>query len=200
MSKVKVKICGLTRECDICYANELLPDYIGFVFANSRRKVSIRRAYELKLKLDKRINAIGVFVDEPIEHVVKIASEGIIDMIQLHGREDETYMDKLREFTDKQIIKAYQISGQKDIETAKRTKADMILLDNGSGGTGRSFDWNLISKLSIPYFLAGGIDTENISQALLLEPYAVDVSSGVETEGVKDFDKMKKIIEAVRAV
>lgn len=200
MSEVKIKICGLTRKCDILYANELLPDYIGFVFADSRRKVSIGQAYELKLKLDKRIRTVGVFVNEPIEHVVKIASEGIIDMIQLHGREDETYMDKLREFTDKQIIKAYQISGQKDIETAKQTKADMVLLDNGSGGTGKCFDWNFISKLSIPYFLAGGIDTKNISQALLLEPYAVDVSSGVETEGVKDFEKMKRIIEAVRKV
>lgn len=200
MSKIKVKICGLTRECDIEYANVLLPDYIGFVFAKSRRQVSPEQACNLKVKLDKKIKAVGVFVDEPIDTVLKIASEGIIDIIQLHGREDEIYIARLKEAVDKQIIKAYRIDTEKDISAAKQTKADMVLLDNGAGGTGKCFDWNLISELNIPYFLAGGIDTDNVSQALLLEPYAVDVSSGVETDGVKDFDKMKKIIESVRKV
>lgn len=199
MSGIKVKICGLSRECDILYANELMPDYIGFVFAKSRRQVSIENAYALKSILNDNIRAVGVFVNEQIETVANIAAEGIIDIIQLHGSEDETYISELRKLTNKNVVRAYRIEKEEDIETAKRTAADMILLDNGNGGTGRCFDWNLISGLSMPYFLAGGIDTDNILHALLLEPYAIDVSSGVETDGVKDFYKMKKIVESVRS-
>ena len=198
MAGIKVKICGLSRECDILYANELIPDYIGFVFAKSRRQVSMEKAYVLKSKLNVGIKAVGVFVNEPIETVAEIVSKDIIDIIQLHGGEDETYITELRKHTDKQVIKAYRIDSEADIETAKRTTADMILLDNGSGGTGKCFNWNLISELSVPYFLAGGIDMGNISQALRLEPFSIDVSSGVETNGVKDFDKMKKLVDSVR--
>lgn len=199
MAGIKVKICGLSRECDILYANELMPDYIGFVFAKSRRQVSMEKAYALKSKLDEGIKAVGVFVNEPIETVEKIVSEEIIDIIQLHGNEDETYITELRKHTDKQVIKAYRVDTEEDIKIAKKTVADMILLDNGSGGTGRCFDWKLISELSMPYFLAGGINTENVSQALSMKPYAIDVSSGVENDGVKDFDKMKKIVDSVRS-
>lgn len=198
MAEIKVKICGLSRDCDILYANELMPDYIGFVFAKSRRQVSMEKAYALRTKLHAGIRTVGVFVNESAETVAEIVSEGIIDIIQLHGNEDEAYITELKKHTNKQVIKAYRIDSEADIEAAKRTAADMILLDNGSGGTGKCFDWNLISELSMPYFLAGGINMGNVSRALRLEPYAIDVSSGVETNGVKDFDKMKKIVDFIR--
>lgn len=205
----KIKICGLSRECDIQYANELMPEYIGFVFAKkSRRYVSSEKAAELKAGLSDKITAVGVFVNEPAENVAKLLSAGIIDIAQLHGGEDEEYIRILRTLTDKPIIKAFRIASAADVSCAVRSSADYILLDNGEGGTGTSFDWSLIGKIDRPYFLAGGLNPENVRDIFSLNPinhktnpapFAVDVSSGVETDGYKDFDKMERFVYNIRS-
>ncbi len=199
-NKTKIKICGLTREVDISYANELKPDYVGFVFARkSRRYVSPERAGQLKSLLDDHILATGVFANEPLPSVLALADAGIIDVIQLHGAEDEAYISALQNRTDKPIIQAFCINSSQDTAQAMRSTADYILFDSGKGGTGKAFDWPLISEIKRPYFLAGGLDCFNITRAITsLQPFAVDVSSGVETDGYKDYHKMKTFIQAVR--
>ncbi|MGN0611911.1 MAG: phosphoribosylanthranilate isomerase [Ruminiclostridium sp.] len=196
----KIKLCGLSRKCDIEWANELHPEYIGFVFApKSRRYVSVDTAAELKAMLSEDIKAVGVFVNSPIESVAYILSRGIIDIAQLHGSEDEEYISQLSKLTDKPIIKAFSINSAADVSTANNSSADMVLLDSGQGGTGTNFDWKLLGNINRPYFLAGGLCCENISQAITaLDPYAVDVSSGIETNGCKDKNKMAAFVAAVR--
>lgn len=196
----KIKLCGLSRKCDIEWANELHPEYIGFVFApKSRRYVSVDMAAELKAMLSEDIKAVGVFVNSPIESVAYILSRGIIDIAQLHGSEDEEYISRLSKLTDKPIVKAFSINSADDVSAANNSSADMVLLDSGSGGTGTNFDWKLLGNINRPYFLAGGLCCENISQAITaLDPYAVDVSSGIETNGCKDKNKMAAFVAAVR--
>lgn len=196
----KIKLCGLSRKCDIEWANELHPEYIGFVFApKSRRYVSVDTAAELKAMLSEDIKAVGVFVNSPVESVAYILSRGIIDMAQLHGSEDEEYISRLVKLTDKPIIKAFSINSAADVSAANNSSADMVLLDSGQGGTGTNFDWKLLGDINRPYFLAGGLCCENISQAITaLDPYAVDVSSGIETNGCKDKNKMAAFVAAVR--
>jgi len=187
----KIKFCGLKRIEDIKYANDLKPDFIGFVFApKSKRFVDADTARELKNLLDTEIKAVGVFVDEDINVVTKLLKDGIIDIAQLHGSEDEEYIKSLRAICDKPIIKAFTIVSKDDIKKANESTADYVLLDSGKG-SGVTFDWDLIKEVNRPYFLAGGLDCDNIENALSsLTPYAVDVSSGIETDGFKDFDKM----------
>lgn len=187
----KIKFCGLKRIEDIKYANELKPDYIGFVFAPGRKRtVDGETAKELKNLLDPNIKAVGVFVDEDINVVTKLLKDGIIDIAQLHGSEDEEYIKSLRAICDKPIIKAFTIVSKDDIKKANESTADYILLDSGKG-SGVTFNWDLIKEVNRPYFLAGGLDCDNVENALSsLTPYAVDVSSGIETDGFKDFDKM----------
>ena len=194
----KIKFCGLTRIEDIEFANELLPDYVGFVFAEkSRRYVTVEQAAELKNILDKKISAVGVFVDEKIDIVVDICRRGIIDAVQLHGNEDENYIANLREVTSKIIIKAFKVTRDEILKRAETCAADYVLLDGGAGD-GKVFDWQLLTNFRRKYFLAGGLNVDNVSDAVkILNPYAVDVSSGIETGGVKDFDKMRKFIRAV---
>lgn len=194
----KVKICGLSRECDIDYANILMPDYIGFVFAKSKRQVTIEQAKLLKNKTNSAIKIVGVFVNEDIERVVKIADDSIIDMIQLHGSEDECYIENLRKITKLPIIQAFKVENKSDLEKAEKSSADYILLDNGSGGTGESFDWKYIENINREYFLAGGINLDNLKEAISYNSYAIDLSSGVETLGFKDFSKMQKVIDTIR--
>lgn len=196
----KIKLCGLSRLCDIEVANELKPDYIGFVFApKSRRYVTPQKASELKKSLDSAIKAVGVFVNEKSETVAELLNSGIIDIAQLHGSEDENYIEQLRQLTKKPIIKAFRIDSRRDIDKAQGSSADFILLDSGNGGTGTAFDWQLIQNISRPYFLAGGLDNDNISSAInILKPYAVDVSSGIETDGLKDKKKMAAFVLAAR--
>lgn len=196
----KIKLCGLSRMCDIEAVNELKPEYIGFVFAaKSRRYVAPERAAELKKSLRSGICAVGVFVNESPEKVGKLLNEDIIDIAQLHGSEDEEYIRKLRRFTDKPVIKAFRIDGGKDVENAMNSSADYVLLDSGNGGTGTAFDWKLIQNMKRPYFLAGGLDAGNVGNAVKsLNPYGVDVSSGVETDGYKDREKMAEFVIAVR--
>ena len=195
----KIKLCGLSRECDIEAVNELCPEYIGFVFAKkSKRYVTPAKAKELRTILNKDIKAVGVFVNEDIEKVSELLENDIIDIAQLHGSEDEEYISKLREKTGKQIIKAFKISCSADAVSAEKSSADFILLDSGAG-TGSVFDWEWLSEVRRPYFLAGGLSTDNVESAIKkLSPYAVDVSSGIETEGVKDETKMREFVSKVR--
>lgn len=198
----KIKLCGLTRPEDIQAANELKPDYIGFVFApQSRRHVTPRQAAQLEELLDLEISVVGVFVNETIETISALRECGIIDVAQLHGSEDEDYITALRELTDMPIIKAFRIETEEDVAAAERSSADHILLDAGNGGTGTAFDWSLLRSIQRPYFLAGGLDPNNVRGAVKsLHPHAVDVSSGIETGGVKDPEKMREFVRAVRGV
>lgn len=195
----RIKLCGLSRPCDIEAANKLKPEYIGVVFApKSKRYVTPKKAEELKRLLDPDIKAVGVFVNEPPKTVAKLLNDGIIDIAQLHGVEDEDYINRLRHFTDKPIIKAFRIETAGDILYAEQNTADYILLDSGAG-TGTVFDWKLILNVKRPYFLAGGLSLDNVENAVnMLHPYAIDVSSGIETDGVKDERKMEAFVAAVR--
>lgn len=195
----KIKLCGLSRQCDIEWANELRPDYIGFIFwSKSKRNISPEKARELKAMLSPDIKAVGVFVNEPIENVAALLSDNIIDIAQLHGSEDEEYITKLRTLTDKPIIKAFLLKSKDDAQKAEKSTADAVLLDSGTG-TGTSFDWSLLKDISRPYFLAGGLCPENVADAIdKLSPFAVDVSSGIETDNFKDKNKMAAFVNAVR--
>ena len=196
----KIKLCGLSRPCDIQAANEFMPDYIGFVFApKSRRYVTPETAAQLRQLLVPNIQAVGVFTDESPESVAELLNHGIIDMDKLHGGEDEDYIKQLRTLTDKHIIQAFRINTAQDIAKAERSTADHILLDSGAG-TGSVFDWTLIRDVKRPYFLAGGLGVDNVSAAVeTLHPYAVDVSSGIETDGLKDKHKMAAFVAAARS-
>ncbi|MBR2698349.1 MAG: phosphoribosylanthranilate isomerase [Clostridia bacterium] len=196
----KIKLCGLSRPCDIEAANALLPDYIGFVFAKkSKRYVAPEKAKALREALNPSIQAVGVFVREEPEIIANLLSDGIIDVAQLHGGEDEEYIAQLRALTDRPLIAAFRIDAPADLDRARTSKADYILLDNGAGGTGAAFDWSLLTGFDRPYFLAGGLGPENVAGAVAtLHPYAVDVSSGIETDGCKDIEKMKAFVAAAR--
>lgn len=195
----KIKFCGLTGDCDIDAANELRPEYVGFVFApKSKRYVEPERAAELKRQLAAGIKAVGVFVNDTPCHVADLLETGVIDIAQLHGSEDEEYIGHLRQLTGKPIIRAYRIKTAENIAEAEKCTADHVLLDSGAG-TGEVFDWKLIKNLKRPYFLAGGLSPDNVENAVeQLSPYAVDVSSGIETDGVKDKAKMAAFAAAVR--
>ena len=199
-NKIKIKLCGLMRPSDIETANLLHPEYVGFVFVkNSRRYVSLERARTLKELLHPDILAVGVFVDEELETVAALLSAGVIDLVQLHGKEDEAYISRLRELTEKPVIKAFSVRDEKDIEKACESSADFVLLDAGDGGTGTAFDRKFLAGMSRPYFLAGVLDASNVGEAVKRwQPYAVDVSSGIETDGLKDAEKMQAFVESVR--
>jgi phosphoribosylanthranilate isomerase len=206
---IKIKICGLKRVEDIKYVNELLPDYVGFVFAKSSRQVTLGEASKLIGLLDKNIKTVGVFKDEEIEKVKYAAGYLKLDIIQLHGNEDGEYIKKLSDF---KVWKAAGIDSEAICmdEGTNRIygyEAEGILLDsivNGvKGGTGTSFSWDIINNLNSgkKIILAGGIDPENVENAIKkVRPYAVDVSSGVEEDGVKSYKKMKKFIEKARKI
>lgn len=195
----KIKLCGLSRPCDIHMANELKPDYIGFVFAEkSKRYVTPEKAAQLKALLETEIKAVGVFVDADVDLAAELLNRRIIDIAQLHGNEDEAYIKRLRQRTDHPIIRAFQIKTQTDIAKAERCSADHVLLDSGAG-TGVVFDWSLLKNVKRPFFLAGGLSPDNVGEAVgLLHPYAVDISSGIETDGLKDREKAAAFIAAVR--
>lgn len=194
-----IKLCGLTRMEDIEAVNELKPEYVGFVFwKKSKRCVSPEQAEQMKRALSEEIKAVGVFVDEDSQLVAELLERNIIDMAQLHGNEDEEYIGSLRKLTDKPIIKAFRITSQQSVEAAVACSADYILLDAGMG-EGSAFDWSLIGEIGRPYFLAGGLNCDNVKQAVeALHPFAVDVSSGIETDGRKDRGKMTEFVSAVR--
>lgn len=209
-SVVKVKICGLKRVQDIEIVNNFRPDYIGFVLAPSKRQINLETAKHLKRLLHPSIKSVGVFVNEPLESVLRYEEEGVIDRIQLHGDEDIVYLKKLKKASKLPIIKAFRIKSGNCLEESllgsrKLFESDLIdyvLLDSyhplAYGGSGECFNWQVLEKIHRPYFLAGGIGIENVQEALQYTPYAIDVSSKVEKDGVKDEYKIKELIEKLR--
>ncbi len=210
MSRMKIKICGLSRDDDISFANEAGPDYIGFVFAKSKRRVSPDCAARLRARLRHDIVPVGVFVNAPVEEIAALYRDGIIGIAQLHGDESQGYIAELKKLTASVssvpvlVIKAVQVESREDILDSVRSGADYLLLDHGTGGTGKPFDWALLEDgdflngLPVPCFLAGGIDMYNIEEALRFKPLGIDVSSGAETGSVKDRDKMIQLVQKVR--
>ncbi|WP_458404478.1 phosphoribosylanthranilate isomerase [Methanobrevibacter sp.] len=198
---VKIKICGLKRLHDIDIVNKYKPDYIGFVFADTKRKVSHELAKQLKNRLDSNIISVGVFVDAPQDEIIKLYEDGVIEFAQLHGLESEQYINDLREKTNNKlkIIKAIEMSEDTNLLEHDKSNADYLLLDSGKG-SGKTFDWRLIRKdLKKDFFLAGGLNSENISQAIEeFNPYAVDLSSSLEINGFKDEEKIKEIMEIIK--
>jgi phosphoribosylanthranilate isomerase len=197
---VKIKICGLRRLEDIEIVNKYKPDYIGFVFADSKRKVSHEQASKMKDYLSSDIISVGVFVNADCEEILKLYNDGIIDMAQLHGDENEEYINYLKEKTNNElkIIKAIEMSHDNDLFNYDDSQADFLLLDSGKG-SGKTFDWSLIRKdLKKELFLAGGINSENAVQAIdEFSPYAIDLSSSLEVDGFKDEKKVKEIMEVI---
>ena len=201
MSGTKIKICGLRRMEDIQAVNEAKPDFCGFVIEvpGSFRSVTVSQAKELAAELDRDIQAVGVFVNAPETLAAELLNQGIISMAQLHGQEDEAYIRRLRKLTDRPLIKAFSVRTRKDAEKAMESTADYILLDQGSGGTGIPFDWSLLPVIERPFFLAGGLGEDNLETAVhRMHPYAVDLSSGVETDMWKDPVKIKRAVDIVR--
>ena len=194
MSTTKIKICGLRRLEDVGYVNNYKPDYVGFVFAKSKRQVTWELAEELKNALDPNIIRVGVFVNQPVEWVADLVNRDIIHYAQLHGDEDHAYIKELRSSISNNvtgIIKAVRVKEELDIVKANSYDCDYILLDTFSveceGGNGKTFDWSMIKKMNKPFFLAGGINESNVLQAIhTVKPYGVDASSGLETDGYKD--------------
>lgn len=196
----KIKICGLTRLEDIQAANRYRPDYIGFVFAsNSSRFVTPDKAAVMKQQLSPDVKAVGVFVNEDKRLIADLILNGIIDLAQLHGQEDDVEIQWLQRKTGRPVIKAVSVKSRQDLVQSSRSCADYLLFDHGAGGTGSTFDWDLISGCEKPFFLAGGIHIGNLSDALSKGAYAIDISSGVETNGRKDAGKMKAVIDKIRS-
>ena len=197
-----IKICGLFRDCDIDYVNEVLPEYAGFIleYPKSRRNVSISRAAELRKRLHPGIRAVGVFVDRPAEEIARAAASIGLDVIQLHGREDNACIRRLQEHTGLPVWKAYRVRSAEDLAEAEDCAADGILLDAGYG-SGQTFDWSLLRGRKKPFFLAGGLTPENIPEAVRqYGPALLDISSGVETGGVKDREKIRAAVSAAHGI
>lgn len=204
-----IKLCGMRRPEDIEYVNAEKPDFIGFILAEGyRRTISPEQAAKLAASLDMGIKPVGVFIDQPVEFLAEAAESIGLYAVQLHGNEDGEYISRLRGLTGAKIWKAARVRTAEDIEKADHCGADMLVLDSFSpdanGGTGKTADWDLIKsvKISTPYLLAGGIDISNIQQAMEILPpgCGIDVSSGIETGGVKDLNKIKAIMNIVRKV
>ena len=203
------------KPCDIEYANRVKPDFVGFIFANTRRKISAAQAKQFREALDAEIPAVGVFVNEDISVITSLVQNGCIVLIQLHGEEDADYIRRLREVCDVPVIKAVKVQTVEQIRQAAALPVDYLLLDTYRkgvlGGTGEAFDWELLREAKAaagdtaegelfgkPYFLAGGLHAGNLREAAALGSYGLDVSSGIETDGSKDFTKMVEVMELVR--
>jgi len=202
---MKIKFCGIRRIEDVVLMNEFIPDYIGFIFSKSKRQITKETAKMLVEKLDKNIKTVGVFVNEPIEFITETAKIAELDVIQLHGDEDEIYINSLKEsIGNTQIWKAVRVSSIEDIQIAEKLPVDMLLLDsfskNAYGGTGEVANLSAIkeAKLNKEFFLAGGLNAKNINEiAKEIQPFGVDISSGIELDGFKN---REKIIEIVRCI
>lgn len=187
--KTKIKICGLRRKEDIVYVNAARPDYCGFILnvPQSRRNMDPEGLKGLLEELDPGIVPVGVFVNEDTNMILRIVRESGLKMIQLHGQEGEEMVRTIRETAGVPVIKAVSVKSREDVERAAGFPADYLLFDCGTGGTGRSFDWSCLEEAKQPYFLAGGIGIHNMKEAVeRFHPFAVDLSSSVETDGVKD--------------
>lgn len=195
-----IKFCGIRRLEDIRAVNRTRPDLAGFILVKGRKRyISPEKVCELRRELDPSVKAVGVFIDEDIEEVRKLLSEGIIDIAQLHGNESDEYIRELKSSTGATVIKAIGIRNADDVRRAEASPADLVIVDSPGGGTGSTFDWDLLQKIERPYILAGGINADNITEAVeRLHPYGVDVSSGIETDGFKDEDKMKAFMALIK--
>ena len=202
MTDTKIKFCGLRLEEDVKLAASLDADFMGFILSERfRRYVSPDEVSRLKQFVPSRTKTVGVFVDEPEDYVIACAKQADLDMIQLHGCENDAYIADIKEKTGLPVIKMIKPVSIDDIITARQSMADLILLDSGAGGTGRVFDWSLAENLGRDYILAGGLTPVNVGDAVKrLKPFAVDVSSGVETDGSKDSSKMKAFAAEVRKI
>ncbi|MCL2157013.1 MAG: phosphoribosylanthranilate isomerase [Methanobrevibacter sp.] len=197
-SNTKIKICGLRREEDIAIVNKFKPDFVGFVFAESKRRINFNQAIQLKKNLKCDILVVGVFVDADIQDITYLIENKVIDLVQLHGNEDEEYINNLKEFDESiKIIKAVLVKNEDDIKKWEESNADYILLDSGKG-TGKTFDWDLIGNIKKPFFIAGGIDSKNIDEAVKFNPFGVDLSSGAEENGFKSQKKIANIMKRFR--
>lgn len=205
------------KPCDIEYANRVKPDFVGFIFANTRRKISAAQAKQFREALDAEIPAVGVFVNEDISVITSLVQNGCIDLIQLHGEEDADYIRRLREVCDVPVIKAVKVQTVEQIRQAAALPVDYLLLDTYRkgvlGGTGEAFDWELLREAKAaagdtaegelfgkPYFLAGGLHAGNLREAAALGSYGLDVSSGIEADGSKDFTKMVEVMKLLRSI
>ena len=199
MFGTELKICGLSRLEDVIAVNRFGADYAGFVFfKKSKRYIDPYKAGELIELLRSDIKSVGVFMDEPLDSVISAARISGVEMIQLHGHESEEYVEYVKRTLERPVIKAFKADEEGALERALNTSADYILIDSGAG-TGKKFDWSILKDFGRDYFLAGGLDPESVGEAIsTLEPFAVDVSSGVETDGVKDAEKIEKFINAVK--
>ena len=200
---MKIKLCGLFRECDIDYVNEALPDYAGFIvmFPKSHRNIDLETALRLKSRLSPEIRSVAVSVNAPIEKFAEFAKSGAADVLQCHGDEDAEYIARLREMTGVPVIKAVKVTSAADIENADHLGANFLLLDSGTG-SGRTFDHSLIpNDIKTPFLLAGGLTPDNVREAALkVMPYGVDMSSGIETNKLKDREKILAAVKAVRGI
>lgn len=194
----KIKLCGLTRLADVYAANQAAPDWVGFVFDRGRHFVSDETAAALRHALAPWIPAVGVFANDDPAHILALARAGVIQYIQVHGGEEEDYIRALQACSSCPVIRAVSVKTREDAALAADTSAEYILLDHGKGGTGKSFDWTLIPPMEKPWFMAGGIGIGNLKEALSYAPYAVDISSGAETNGYKDPCKMRQLTAMVR--
>ena len=199
MFGTELKICGLSRLEDIIAVNRHGADYAGFVFyQKSKRYVDPYKANELIELLRADIKPVGVFLDEPLDNVVRIARLTGVELVQLHGHESEEYVEYVKRTLDRPVIKAYKASEEGALEKAANSNADYVMIDSGAG-SGKKFDWSILKDFKRDYFLAGGLDPESVGEAIrMLEPFAVDVSSGVETDGIKAEKKIAEFINAVR--
>ncbi len=204
---VKVKVCGLTRPEDVSAVNECHPDWAGFVFAPSRRQVTAERAAALIAVLAPGIVPVGVFVDVPVDEVAQTALQCGLGAVQLHGGEDGAALAALRARLPGSVAiwKAVRVRGGEDIARAAALGADLLLLDawsaDAAGGTGQVFDWRLAAGLEVPFLLAGGLHPGNVAEAIAaVRPYGVDVSSGVESDGRKDREKIVAFVQRARSV
>lgn len=190
--KTRLKICGIKRIEDVEIINQIKPDFIGFVFAESKRKIDLKTAIKLRKKIDSKIISVGVFVDEDIDNIVRAVKSKAIDIVQLHGNEDKEYIKKLKQKIDVKILKAIIVYNSRKINI-DYANADFLLIDSGYG-SGKTFDWNISINTKKLIFVAGGINIDNIEEAYKrFKPYAFDLSSSIEVEGYKDFNKIKDI-------
>lgn len=196
---MKIKLCGMFRQEDILYVNEVKPDFAGFVLAEGfRRRITKEQAVLYRRILDPTIPAVGVFVNNSCEEVISYLKEGVIQMAQLHGEESEEDIRYIRAVTGKPVMKAVKVRSRYDVEAWLDSAADYLLLDGGTG-SGKTFDWSVLTGLDNDFFLAGGLHAGNLKDAInIAHPYAVDISSGIETHGIKDLAKMREVTKLVK--
>lgn len=195
---MKIKLCGIRTFDDVRLINEAQPDFCGFIveFQKSFRSVSEAELRNLTAQVSPAIKKVGVFVNAQKNLVIRLLQENVIDIAQLHGQEDNTYIEEIKSQTGKQVIKAFSIKTKEDVEKALESPADYILLDQGGGGTGQTFDWSLVPEINRPWFLAGGLGADNLNTAIdSLHPWGIDLSSSLETNKKKDPAKIKQIMK-----